>query len=312
MNVTMMRFLLIAALTLASVDAATKVAVIELGKSGTVHRTTSTYSETSADGVTSFFSALHGYGRKLQHAGMTVVPDLFSRPDSGVIVSLSGVDLDSMPQLESIMSTEGENNVVGHMEVQGCQSSAILKKVKDVDEVDTSSFKEKVEKKSTENGISGVKMTVTSQNSNDVDNQVAALVKSLNKSCKKSGKTVVLHLVVEEDEGSARRRLTSRNLGEEDEGEGEENNNNDKNNEGEDGEDGDNNNGYYGYGYYNAYGEWVTPYKTMFQIQYFNVVLWTSVGLVGILLSSLMLMINMPLMADTLLFGESAKVPLDD
>lgn len=81
-------------------------------------------------------------------------------------------------------------------------------------------------------------------------------------------------------------------------------------NEGEDGENANNangNNGYYGYGYYNAYGEWVTPYKTMFQIQYFNVVLWTSVVLVIALFFTVYLMINMPLMADTLLFGESAK-----
>ena len=73
-------------------------------------------------------------------------------------------------------------------------------------------------------------------------------------------------------------------------------------------ENADANNGYYGYGYYNAYGEWVTPYKTMFQIQYFNIVLWTSVGLVMVLFFTVYLMINMPLMADTLLFGESAKM----
>jgi hypothetical protein len=29
---------------------------------------------------------------------------------------------------------------------------------------------------------------------------------------------------------------------------------------------------------HNNYGEWVTPYKTMFQIQYFNVNLWTSLS----------------------------------
>ena len=72
-----------------------------------------------------------------------------------------------------------------------------------------------------------------------------------------------------------------------------------------------NDNGYYGYGYYNAYGEWVTPYKTMFQIQYFNVVLWTAVGLIIVLLFSVYLMMNMPLMADTLLFGESAKMSFE-
>ena len=84
--------------------------------------------------------------------------------------------------------------------------------------------------------------------------------------------------------------------------------------EGQDGEGDDANgnananNGYYGYGYYNAYGEWVTPYKTMFQIQYFNVVLWTAIGLTVALFFVVYLMITMPLMADTLLFGESAKM----
>jgi hypothetical protein len=68
------------------------------------------------------------------------------------------------------------------------------------------------------------------------------------------------------------------------------------------------NNAYYGYGYYNSDGEYVTPFKTMFQIQYFNVVLWTSVGLVVMLFFVIYLMINMPLEADTLLFGESAKI----
>lgn len=46
----------------------------------------------------------------------------------------------------------------------------------------------------------------------------------------------------------------------------------------------------------------------MFQIQYFQVVLWTSLGLVAIVYYSIYLMVNMPLMADSLLFGESAKV----
>jgi hypothetical protein len=55
----------------------------------------------------------------------------------------------------------------------------------------------------------------------------------------------------------------------------------------------------------------VTPYKTMFQIQYFNVVLWTALGLVAVLLFAIYLTIYMPLEADTLLFGESAKMMSD-
>jgi hypothetical protein len=101
--------------------------------------------------------------------------------------------------------------------------------------------------------------------------------------------------------------------GEEEEDQEDENQDEEEGEEGD--EDGNNNangnNGYYGYGYYNAYGEWVTPYKTMFQIQYFNVVLWTSVALVLVLFFTVYLMINMPLMADTLLFGESAKMAGD-
>jgi hypothetical protein len=69
-----------------------------------------------------------------------------------------------------------------------------------------------------------------------------------------------------------------------------------------------NKNGYYGYGYYNRYGNYATPYKTMFQIQYFNVVLWTSITLVVLTFATVSMMINMPLEADTLLFGESAKM----
>merc|ERR1711935_815103 len=126
----------------------------------------------------------------------------------------------------------------------------------------------------------------------EVDAQLPGMIEDMKKKCHENGDKVVLHLMVEEakeDEGddmSNRRRLQE--------------------------EDGDENNGYYGYKYYNSYGELVTTYKTMFQIQYYNVVLWTSLGLVLTLFYSFALMLGMPLMPDTLLFGESAKVQLDD
>ena len=85
-----------------SLEAATRVAVLELGKGGTVRRTTSNDVETSVEGVASFWNALHqqqGRRRKLQHAGMTVVPDLFNKPDAGIVIGISGngVDLETMP-----------------------------------------------------------------------------------------------------------------------------------------------------------------------------------------------------------------------
>eukprot|EP00526_Cylindrotheca_closterium_P014881 CAMPEP_0113617280 /NCGR_PEP_ID=MMETSP0017_2-20120614/8693_1 /TAXON_ID=2856 /ORGANISM="Cylindrotheca closterium" /LENGTH=288 /DNA_ID=CAMNT_0000526659 /DNA_START=50 /DNA_END=916 /DNA_ORIENTATION=- /assembly_acc=CAM_ASM_000147 len=283
--------LLTAALALASVDAATKVAVIELGPSGMVHRTNAAYPETSAAGVTSFFQALHG--RKLQKSGMTVVPDLFNKPESSVVVSISGADLENMPQLNAMMTNDEET--VGHLKCHGKKSKSILKGVGKVNSVeDISSLKESVESKAKESGLSGVSFEVADkEQASEVDAQVSGMIKDMKKSCKENGNKVVLHLMVEdvtEDEGN---EYTRHRRLQEDDGDEE-------------------NNGYYGYKYYNAYGELITTYRTMFQIQYFNVVLWTSLGLFFTVIYSFTLMVGMPLMPDTLLFGESAKVPLDD
>jgi hypothetical protein len=305
-----MKLLLTAfALAVTAVDAATRVAVIELGgNGGTVRRTTSSKVEASVDAVDSFWGALHGYGRKLQHAGMPVVPDLFARPESGVVLGLSGsIDLDAMPTLNSFFNIDSgapQNDVVvGYMEIPGKECKHMMEKVKTVKAIETpTSLTSEFKAQARASGMSGLHLEVTSSNAADVDDQIAALINK-NQSLISEGKTVVLHLVVEEEEedGAARRRILSRRL-EEAQGEN------------ADGENADaqQNNGYYGYGYYNAYGEWVTPYKTMFQIQYFNVVLWTSLSLVAILFFSIYLMIYMPLMADTLLFGESARVTHDD
>ncbi len=304
-----MRVLLAIALALSSANAATRVAVVELGKSGSVRRTTAVNEQTSAEGVASFWSALHGFGRKLQHAGMTVVPDLFSRPESGFVIGLMGVDLDNMPHLNSLMTVE-ENGVVGHMEVHGQQCNKMMRNVKDVQEVNNSNLVSTFEVQAAQSGISAMKIEVTTETAGDLDMHLASLILKADEEAKNSGKTVVLHLVVEEDDGAARRRRLARRL--QDEGEGDQQADQQANDANADGENQQQYNGYYGYGYYNNYGEWVTPYKTMFQIQYFNVVLWTSIGLVGTLFFSLYLFVYMPLMADTLLFGESAKVAHDD
>jgi len=313
---------------LSVVEAGTRVAVIELGTSGTVRRTTaSSLEETSVDGVASFWSALHGYGRKLQHAGMTVVPDLFSRPESGVVVGLTGngFNLDHMPTLKSLlMSHEGseendDKRVVGHMQVPGSQCKKMLKNLKQQQEHSPdASFRDAFVTQAQELGISGMHIDVTTANAVSIDSQIASLLNDYSSSFDAS-KTVVLHLVVEEEDGAARSRNLARRLDGQDQSEAENVPQRRLEQEDEDADEADadanaqnGNNGYYGYGYYNAYGEWVTPYKSMFQIQYFNVVLWTSLGLVAVLFFSIYLMIYMPLMADTLLFGESARVAYDD
>ncbi|KAG7356329.1 hypothetical protein IV203_001015 [Nitzschia inconspicua] len=311
------------ALTVSIVDAATRVAVIELGATGTVRRTTTSSNlETSVDGVASFWSALHGYGRKLQHAGMPVVPDLFSRPDSGVVVGLTGVDLDdNMPTLSHLLNEEDRaEGVVGHMTVPGKQCQNMMNNVKKITSVDSTSTISSTFQTQAQNsgGVSGLKVDVTSSNAAEVDAQIAALLKDISL---EDGKTVVLHLVVEEEDGAERRRTLARRL-EEAQGENQqggqqqaENAEGENNADGQNNAQGNNNNnngGFYGYGYFNGYGEYVTPYKTMFQIQYFNVVLWTAVGLVAVLFFSIYLMVYMPLMADTLLFGETARMSQDD
>jgi hypothetical protein len=257
-----MRVFLAAAFALASVDAATRVAVLEIGKSGTVRRTTTRNVDASPDGVASFWSALHGYGRKLQHAGMPVVPDLFSRPDSGVVIGLTGVDLNNMPHLNALMTEEGSNGVVGHMEVAGQHCSTMLRNVGNVATVEPATLDSAFHAQAAEAGISGLKMQVTSEFASDIDSQLAADLEKLRADAAASGKTVVVHLVVEEDDGAARRRRLARRLSEDEEEEEDEENEGDEGAD-EDGEgDGEGNqqqsNGFYGYGYYNAYGEWVS------------------------------------------------------
>jgi len=276
-------------------DATTTVAVMEFGKGGSVRRTNSANTSSSVSGVASFWSAMHSPNRGLQYAGMNVVPDLFNKAESGVIVGLmgSGLDLASMPTVSNIVQGEGQG-VIGHMEIKGEKGAALLKKAP------TKAFStENLSSVQAENGAQAFKVDVNDFNAAKVDAQVDSLMKSLKKQAESSGKTVVLHLVVEEEEGAARRRALARRLNEDEES-GEENNN------GEEGEE-EGQSAYYGYGYWNN-GVWVTNYKTIFQIQYFNIVLWTSIGLVIILGYSTYLMVYMPLMADTLLFGESAKM----
>ena len=49
-------------------------------------------------------------------------------------------------------------------------------------------------------------------------------------------------------------------------------------------------------------------YKSMYEIQTFNLYLWTAVGLFVIVFMVIGAFIDMPLMPDTLLFGETAKI----
>ena len=291
---TMMKIVLLS-LLVAAVSASTKVAVIELGASGTVHRTTSKSSFTSVSGVSSFWNALHT-GSKIQEAGMTVVPDLFNKPDAGVVISFSGADIDNMPELTSLFESEGVKGVIGHMEVAGRNIDTLTSKIehtKTVENLEASQVKSCCDKAK----LSAVKVNAANSNAADLDRQLADVLKEIDLEAKNAGKTVIIHIVVEDDnEVSTRRHLQEENG----EGQGEGENVNGNNGQ-------QSSSGYYSSGYWKN-GEFVSTYKTIFQIQHFNIVLWTSLGLVAVLFFTVYLMIYMPLEPDTLLFGESAKM----
>lgn len=296
---------------LASVSAAdTIVAVVEVGKRGVVRRTTSSSAQASASAVSSFWNTLHdvevGAGNRrmkaTQHPAMTVVPDMFQKPKGGIVIGLkgSGVDLAVMETV-SRQLTSG----VGHFEVAGSQDQLMTKASKSTETVtDSATYSSSLENKvrslkEGSNKLTSVSLKVDNDESaRKADSAIAGAIESARKLAEDMDGTIIVHLIVEEEDGAMRRRLTTRDLNEDEDEEADE----------EEQAQYQEKNNFYGWGYYNDYGEWVSNYKTIFQIQYFQVVLWTAIGLVIILSMSIGHMINMPLMSDTLLFGESAKM----
>lgn len=297
-------------------NADTTVTVLELGKGGVVRRTTSPSSHSTVSGVSSLWSSLHDTKARggLQQPGMILVPDFFERPDGGLVVGISGRDLDlsAMPTVSALWKEEGGegSTVVGHMELSGAQGQKLV--ARSFDKV-TGDLREEARNVATnvgerKNQVRAVSVDIDGKEAaKKFDADLAAAIETLRKGVAKgSGSTVLVHLVVDRGNGNSRRRLQEsreggRRLEDEDKDE-EEEDQDDAN-----ADDANNNNQYAGSGYYNDYGEWVTNYRTAFQIQYFNVVLWTTLGLSVVLFSAVGMMIYMPLMPDTLLFGESAK-----
>lgn len=295
----MMKAALLTLFASLSAEAYTKVAVIEFGKPGTVRRAQAKSAETSVEGIVSFWSALHlGSSSKVQHAGLSVVPDLFRKPDSGVVIGISGsgVDLDSLPAFSALF--ESNDTSVGFVEVAGARCHALMSHVPEWEEVSAAFLAKASIQHGTKKGLTGVKTIVDDESIVTIDQQISVILSDFKELAEEKGETIVVHFVVEEDESVMRRRRLSRDLAQADD-----NVQND---------DKQAYNVYYGYGYFNSNNVWVTPFKTMFQIQYFNVVLWTSLALVLAMLYAIFLMAFMPLEPDTLLFGESAKLLGDD
>lgn len=273
-----------------AVSAETTIAILEFGPGGAVHRTTSTVTESNSAAVASFWNALHRPTKRSsmsKHAGMSVVPDLFTNADAGIVVGLKAESLKSMPTAASLLDTETSvDNVVGHVQIPGQVGAALMKHAaaskEDVEMIVKEDMGRRLQStaetaaRGAQTGIEALSLVVDSDEAAAVaDEQLGRMLKTLKKEAASSGKTVIVHLVVEDE---SRRRLDEDN---------------------ENGENQNNNN--------NAYSN----YKSMYEIQSFNLYLWTAVGLVVIVYMVMSAFIAMPLMPDTLLFAEQAKIGSD-
>lgn len=274
----------LAAVAASSVSADTTIAVLEFGPGGSVHRTTSSSTESNTGAVASFWNSLHRSKSSSQHAGMSVTRDLFKSADAGIVIGIKtgGDSLKSMPTAMSLMEADSRD-VVGHVHVAGQASAELMmratKKGEEVGSISKEDVGRRLQKSAELASRGSVTMeTLSLAVGNDksaaieADEQLGRMLKTLKKEASANGKTVVVHLVVEEE--------GHRRLDEEDQ-DGEQNQNNQNSN----------------------YGE-----KTMYQIQTFNLYLWTSVGLLVLLSMVISAFIAMPLMPDTLLFGDMAKL----
>jgi len=264
--------------------AETTVGILEFGPGGSVHRTTSSVTESNSATVASLWNVLHRPSSKQtwnRHAGVSIVPDLFTAADSGIIIGMKGEGLKFMPTTMSLLDVEeAMDNVVGHIHVPGQAGADLMKRVsasaedleiipKDLMGIRLQTTAENAALGAID-GLKVLSLDVDSADAAEVaDEQLGLMLKTLNKQAVANEKTVVLHPFVEE---SIRRRL-----------EGDNN---------EEGENQGNNNAY-------AWNE-----KTIYEIQTFNLYLWTSVGMFVILAMTMSAFVGMPLMPDTLLFGE--------
>lgn len=264
--------------TTSSALAETTIAVLEFGPGGSVHRTSSA-TESNSAAVSSLWDVLHRPSSKKswsRHAGTSIVPDLFTVSDAGIAIGLHGESLKSMPMTMSLLDAEETmDNVVGHVHVPGRAGADLMKRAssEDVEVVSKEDMGKRLQStaetaaRGATEGMEVLSLAVENADAAAVaDEQLGRMLKTLKEEAVANGKTVVLHLVVDD---STRRRLD--------------------NNEEEENQDNKN----------YAWNE-----KTINEIQAFNLYLWTSVGLFVILAMTMSAFVAMPLMPDTLLFGE--------
>jgi len=288
----------------------------------------------------------HRNSPSLQFPNMGVVPDLINSADGGLALGIvqNFVDMSSMPTISDYLK---KNGFVGHLHIDGSNVESIMKNINS-QVIDSMSFEKSYVKKLNSlfhDGANKLESIVVKLDDNAsaaiVDSAFERALQIIKKEISITGKTIVIYIIVDEKVDSHYQYFMSRGLSEDNNGQGEneegENRNEDEENknenedeenkneeeEEEEEEEGDEEGNQQNYnnegnfqgqnknGYLNAYGEWITTYKSMLHIQYSNVVLWTSIILILSVIISTGMMIYMPLMPDTLLFGESAKMVVE-
>lgn len=224
---------------------------------------------------------------------MSVVPDLFAKPDAGIVVGMHAESIKSMPTARSLLDDIDATveNVIGHVHVSG--QAASLKELMKLAAASSSRELEMIAAKDMGNQLQSTAVSAArgellggmdslffDLESNDdaaavADEQLGRMLQTLRKNAADNGKTVVLHLIIEEEE-KGHRRL-------------------------EDNADADADSSSSSY----------NNQKSMYEIQSFNLYLWTSVGLFVVISMVMSAFIAMTLMPDTLLFGETAKIGSD-
>ena len=220
---------------------------------------------------------------------MSLVPDIFTRADAGIVVGISGAGIESMPTAMNLIS-EGAAGVVGHFHSTGSSADVMKRVSKDGESVsEKDQFGRRLSttaEMASKEEMQVVSLSVNEETASEADNHLKRMLSTLEAQAKESDKTFVVHLVV--DTPSHRRRL--------------EDVNNEENAEAAQ-EDAENQNAASSSYYYGQ--------KTMYEIQNFNVIAWTAVGLVVLVFYVMSNFIAMPLMPDTLLHGEAAKIGTD-
>jgi len=280
----------------------TRVTVLELGKGGAVRQTGSQPAHDSAEAVRSFWSSLHGDGhnRHETHPSVSMVPDFFHRADGGVIL---GFD-EALEDMESLRGVASRSRV-GDFTLVAVEQKHVLPEdtrvVRDKEDLDAqlqTAF-DNVVKEDSRGGNQLEKLSLDGSIGVGVlDEAVSSFLNRLEEHAKANDDTVIVHLVYNAKGDTATAAIkaastpeVSRRL--------------------------ENSNGIYtkgslfdGFSYMKDGEVLYSPTKTIYEIQTFNIYLWTSIGLFMVVFTGVSFFANMQLIPDTLLFGEAGK-PVD-